>query len=64
MANKQRLEDCRLKRIPEEPKAAPGCSTCLGICVRRDNARSAGDFSAVSDANVELRRHRAAAHAS
>lgn len=64
MADSRKLEECELKELLEEPKAAPGCGTCLGICVRRDNARSAGDFSAATDANVELRRHRAEVHAS
>jgi hypothetical protein len=48
--------------LPPEPKAAPGCGTCLVVCVRRENARSRGDYSAVSDANVELRRHHAETH--
>ena len=62
MAGTQKPHGYGLTELPPEPKAAPGCSACLGICVRRENSRSVGDYSAVSDANVELRRHRAEAH--
>ena len=47
-----------------EPSAVPGCSDCLSLSVGRENARSRGDYSAVSDANVELRQHQAQAHPS
>jgi hypothetical protein len=49
-------------RLSAEPRAASGCGPCLSISTRRLNARSRGDYSAVSDANVELRRHQADAH--
>jgi hypothetical protein len=45
-----------------EPAPVPGCSECLGFAVRRQNARSVADHSAVTDANVRLRRHLAAQH--
>ncbi|WP_409472129.1 hypothetical protein [Streptomyces sp. HC307] len=40
----------------------PGCSECLGFANRRQNARSASDYSAATDANVYLRRHLEAEH--
>lgn len=51
-----------LTELPAEPSAVPGCSHCLSCVVARENARSRGDCSAVSDRNVELRQHREAAH--
>ncbi|TXS41336.1 hypothetical protein EAO75_41945 [Streptomyces sp. uw30] len=55
-------QDHGLTELPAEPSAAPGCAACLPLVVARQNARSSGDYSAVSDVNVELRRHHAAAH--
>jgi len=52
-----------LTELPGEPSAVPGCTDCLSLSVARENARSAGDSSAVSDANVRIRRHQAKAHA-
>lgn len=40
-----------------EPSPRPGCAACLSITVRRQNARSAGNYSEASDANVVLRTH-------
>ncbi|EKX66620.1 hypothetical protein STRIP9103_04058 [Streptomyces ipomoeae 91-03] len=53
-----------MTELPPEPRAVPGCDICLGMCVRRDNARSRRDYSAASDVNVELRRHHEEAHGS
>ncbi len=36
---------------------APGCSRCAELADKRAAARAAGDHSAVSDANVLIRRH-------
>lgn len=52
----------RLNELPREPSAVPGCSDCLSMSVARENARSTGDYSAVSDCNVKLRQHQAEAH--
>jgi hypothetical protein len=41
----------------QEPVPVPGCRECLGFAVTRTNARSVGDYSKVSDANVVLRTH-------
>lgn len=57
-------QDYALTELPTEPSAVPGCAACLPLAVARQNARSTGDYSAVSDANVELRQHRTEAHAS
>lgn len=62
MTNTQKLQGYELAELPQEPKAVPGCGQCLGICVRRENSRSRGDYSAASDANVELRQHHTGAH--
>lgn len=53
-----------LTELPAEPSAVPGCAACLPLAVARQNARSTGDYSAVSDVNVELRKHQAATHTS
>ncbi|MGW6457059.1 hypothetical protein ACWF94_14260 [Streptomyces sp. NPDC055078] len=59
----QKPQGYGLTEPPAEPSAEPGCAICLSIVVGRSNARSLGDYSAVSDRNVELRRHRTEAHA-
>jgi hypothetical protein len=51
-----------LREMPPEPSSHPGCHDCLSRCVRRENARSVGDYSTVSDMNVELRQHQREAH--
>lgn len=61
MAGQQRPQRYGLA-IPTEPSAVQACDICLGICVRRKNARSRGDYSAASDANVDLARHQAEVH--
>jgi hypothetical protein len=48
--------------LPAEPSAEPGCAECLSLVVARQNARSHGDYCAVSDRNVELRAHQAEHH--
>lgn len=48
--------------LPPEPSAKPGCADCLSIVVARENARSAGNYSGVSDCNVKLRQHHTGAH--
>ncbi|WP_416970512.1 hypothetical protein [Streptomyces sp. 4F14] len=45
-----------------EPSPVPGCAECLSLGTARRNARSTHDYSAVTDANVLLRRHLAEAH--
>lgn len=58
----QEPQDYRLTELPAEPTAEPGCAACLSLVVARRNARSNGDYSGVSDRNVELRQHQAEAH--
>ena len=53
-----------LSELPREPSPKPGCSDCLSLSVARGNARSTGDFSAVSNMNVKLRHHHTQAHES
>jgi hypothetical protein len=40
-----------------EPEPVASCRECLSIAVTRTNARSVGDYSKASDANVALRTH-------
>lgn len=58
----QEPQDYRLTELPTELSAEPGCAACLSLVVARRNARSKGDYSGVSDCNVELRQHQAEAH--
>lgn len=45
--------------VPEpEPQPVPGCDVCRALADQREVARAAGDWSRVSDINVELRAHR------
>ncbi len=62
MAGAQKPQGYRLTELPPEPKTVPGCMECREIGVRRESARSRGDFSSVSDANVELRQHHEGKH--
>ncbi|MFD7015835.1 hypothetical protein [Streptomyces sp. NPDC059161] len=39
------------------PQPAKGCAVCAEMVVRRRAARDRGDFSAVTDADVEIRHH-------
>lgn len=64
MTGTQKPQGYGLTELPPEPKAVPGCGTCLRICLRRENARSRSDYSTASDLNVELCRHQAETHAS
>lgn len=52
-----------MSELPREPSPMPGCPVCLSQSVARQNARSTGDYSAVSDANVKLRQHQRDEHA-
>ncbi|MET8983283.1 hypothetical protein ABZX85_47740 [Streptomyces sp. NPDC004539] len=45
-----------------EPSPVPGCGQRLSHVTARRNARPTYDHSAVTDANVLLRRHLAEAH--
>lgn len=40
-----------------EPAPVDGCGRCAELAAGRAVARAAGDLSAVSDANVLIRRH-------
>lgn len=42
--------------IPDATPSA-GCGRCAELAEKRTAAREAGDYSAVSDANVLIRRH-------
>ncbi|GAA3234645.1 hypothetical protein GCM10020256_51820 [Streptomyces thermocoprophilus] len=57
-----RQQGSTLSPLQREPAPVPGCSECLRLANRRQNARSESDHSAVTDANVYLRRHLKAQH--
>jgi hypothetical protein len=40
-----------------DPDPVAGCRECLRIALARTNARSVGNYSKASDANVGLRTH-------
>ncbi|WP_181787907.1 hypothetical protein [Streptomyces phytophilus] len=42
---------------PADTAPAPGCGRCAELAADRATARAEGDLSAVSDANVLIRRH-------
>lgn len=44
----------------DAPAANPNCEVCAALARQRTGAQAAGDFSKVSDLNVELRSHQAA----
>jgi hypothetical protein len=45
--------DCVIGR----PQAAPDCDVCGALASQYRDARARGDYSAASDAAVEMRRH-------
>ena len=47
---------------PATPTPVTGCATCQALSRRRAEATAANDRSAVSDANVLLRKHAAKHH--
>ncbi|MDT0429056.1 FYVE zinc finger domain-containing protein [Streptomyces salyersiae] len=46
-----------LMSIPEPPKPVEGCDVCQALAAQRLEARGRGDYSAATDASVEIRRH-------
>ncbi len=42
---------------PDAPEPAEGCDICGALAKQRAEARTRGDFSAVSDCNVEMAAH-------
>ncbi|MER7927045.1 hypothetical protein ABTY96_28465 [Streptomyces sp. NPDC096057] len=44
----------------DEPMPSAGCGVCAALVRQRTDAQAAGDYSKVSDVNVELRSHQAA----
>ncbi|MFF1687192.1 hypothetical protein [Streptomyces sp. NPDC058254] len=41
----------------DEPAAEPGCGVCAALDRQRAGAAETGNFSRVSDCNVEIRNH-------
>ena len=48
--------------VAAPPQPAPGCASCRELVELRVAARTARDYSAETDANVLLRKHRSEAH--
>lgn len=42
---------------PMPPLPVPGCAVCSALTRQRQEARDRGDYSAVTDAYVEIRNH-------
>ncbi|WP_326592884.1 hypothetical protein [Streptomyces brevispora] len=40
-----------------DPVPAVGCTVCAALDQQREAARRIGDLAAVSDSNIEIRRH-------
>ncbi|RDG39443.1 hypothetical protein DVH02_03930 [Streptomyces corynorhini] len=47
----------RLMLPPELPRPAKGCDVCAALAKQRQEARDRGDYSAATDANVEISNH-------
>lgn len=43
---------------PAAPEPDPGCDVCRALARERQEAAGSGNWSTVTDCNVELRRHR------
>lgn len=44
--------------LPEAwPKPVPRCGVCSALAAQRATAQASGDYSGVTDANVEIRNH-------
>jgi len=51
------MEDAPLLGEPlPTPEPAPDCGRCEQLAARRTAAREAGDWTSVSDCNIEIRR--------
>ncbi|MGW5477740.1 hypothetical protein [Streptomyces sp. NPDC004008] len=44
--------------LPERPAPHPGCKVCGALAAERERAQASGDYSKVSDCNVEIREHK------
>lgn len=44
--------------LPEWPAPHPGCKVCGALAGQRAEAQASGDYSKVSDCNVEIREHK------
>ncbi|AYN40649.1 hypothetical protein D9753_19090 [Streptomyces dangxiongensis] len=51
-----------LDDVSRPPRPVPGCAACAELAERREDARTAYDRSAETDANVLLRQHRRQEH--
>lgn len=57
MTDKATREPIDVLPLPEQPDPHPGCKVCGALAGQRDRAQAEGDYSKVSDCNVEIRRH-------
>lgn len=44
-------------RLEPDPEPSNGCDVCGALATQRRSARDQGDYSRVSDLNVEIRNH-------
>jgi len=43
--------------LPDPPEPLKDCDVCQALVQQREQARAAGDWSRVTDCNVEIRNH-------
>ncbi|MFF3517968.1 hypothetical protein ACWEO4_37195 [Streptomyces sp. NPDC004393] len=58
MTNKTTSEPVHVPMPDGWPTPHPGCKVCGALAAERDRAQAVGDFSKVSDCNVEIREHK------
>lgn len=46
-----------LQLSPKPPEPADGCDVCAALVEQRREAKARGNYSAATDANVEIRNH-------
>lgn len=58
MSGKTMSEPVHLELPVKWPKPTPGCRVCAALARQRVQAQTDGDYSKVSDLNVEIREHK------
>ncbi|MGW2698018.1 hypothetical protein [Streptomyces sp. NPDC001296] len=58
MTNKTMSEPVYLPLPDGWPAPHPDCKVCWALAAERDRAQAAGNYSKVSDCNVEIREHK------
>jgi hypothetical protein len=53
----ERAAMAQTSQVLDEAQPTAGCKVCSALAQQREEARELRDMSAVSDCNVEIRRH-------